>query len=213
MDKSLLRRRRFLTYAGLGVLGLGSTAIATQIGSSKISNPINPNISTEIVPVSDLPKSNNPDEAIASANSSSQQLPEFQGISQWLNSNPLSIQDLKGSVVMIQFWTFGCINCQRTLPYVTRWHKQYAAKGLKIIGVHTPEFAFERDVNNIKNAMQKHGITYTVALDNEFKTWQAYKNEYWPHLYLADREGKLRYDHIGEGAYTQTEQTIKQLLG
>ena len=142
-----------------------------------------------------------------------QQLPEFQGISQWLNSNPLSIQDLQGSVVMIQFWTFGCINCQRTLPYVTRWHEQYAAKGLKIIGVHTPEFAFERDVNNIKNAMQKHGINYTVALDNEFKTWKAYGNEYWPHLYLADREGKLRYDHIGEGAYTQTEQTIKQLLG
>lgn len=213
MDKSLLRRRRFLTYAGLGVLGVGSAAIAAQVGSAKISNPIVPKTSTEIMPVTDLPKSNNPDEAIASTQSSSQKLPEFQGISKWLNSNPLSIQDLKGNVVMIQFWTFGCINCQRTLPYVTRWHEQYAARGLKIIGVHTPEFAFERDVNNIKDAMQKHGINYVVALDNEFKTWKAYGNEYWPHLYLADREGKLRYDHIGEGAYTQTEQTIKQLLG
>lgn len=213
MDKSLLRRRQFLTYAGLGVLGVGSAAIATQISSPKISNPIVSKPSTETNPMSDLSKSSNSETVIASANSSSQQLPEFQGISQWLNSNPLSIQDLQGSVVMIQFWTFGCINCQRTLPYVTRWHEQYAAKGLKIIGVHTPEFAFERDVNNIKDAMQKHEINYAVALDNEFKTWQAYGNEYWPHLYLADREGKLRYDHIGEGAYTQTEQTIKQLLG
>ena len=213
MDKSLLHRRRFLTYAGLGVLGVGSAAIVTQISSPKSPTLVIPKTSTEITPLTDLPKSNNPDEAIASAESSSQKLPEFQGISTWLNSNPLAIQDLNGSVVLIQFWTFGCINCQRTLPYVTRWHEQYAAKGLKIIGVHTPEFAFERDVNNIKDAMQKHGINYAVAIDNEFKTWKAYRNEYWPHLYLADREGKLRYDHIGEGAYTQTEQTIKQLLG
>lgn len=140
-------------------------------------------------------------------------LPEFQGIQQWLNSKPLSISDLKGKVVLVQFWTFACINCQRTLPYVTRWHRQYADKGLRVIGVHTPEFAFEREPNNIKQAMQKHGITYPVPIDNDFKTWKAYNNGYWPHLFLADRQGLLRYDHIGEGAYDTTEQTIRQLLG
>lgn len=206
MDRNLLHRRRFLTYAGLGVLGIGSAAIATQISSPKTSPDIvsNPNI----------PKSNSSVNPVTiNTSTNSQPLPEFRGISQWLNSNPLSIQDLKGNVVMIQFWTFSCINCQRTLPYVTKWHEQYAAKGLKIIGVHTPEFAFERDANNIKDAMQKHGITYPVPLDNEFQTWKAYGNEYWPHLYVADRQGNLVYDHIGEGAYAKTEQTIQKLLG
>jgi thiol-disulfide isomerase/thioredoxin len=199
----LLRRRRFLTYLGLGALGIGSTACAAQIGSSSSPAPITK------TPVESTPAS----DATEKPKASSQKLPEFQGISQWLNSNPLTIQELKGNVVMIQFWTFSCINCQRTLPYVTKWHDRYAAKGLKIIGVHTPEFAFERDANNIKDAMQKHGILYPVPIDNEFKTWKVYGNEYWPHLYLADRQGNIVYDHIGEGAYDRTEQTIKQLLG
>jgi thiol-disulfide isomerase/thioredoxin len=218
MDKSLLHRRRFLTYAGLGVLGMGSAACAAQIGTkSSIPNVSTPSIET--TSTSNIPKANNSEVAIAandpaSGNKSiSQKLPEFQGISQWLNSNPLTIQELKGNVVLIQFWTFSCINCQRTLPYVTKWHERYASKGLKIIGVHTPEFAFERDANNIKDAMQKHGILYPVPIDNDFKTWKAYGNEYWPHLYLADRQGNLVYDHIGEGAYDRTEQTIQKLLG
>ncbi len=215
MDRNLLSRRRLMTYMGLGTLGIGSAAIATQLGSTKTSNLITSAISPQTTPNSELPKSTNSEIPSVAQNSqsSSQKLPEFQGISQWLNSAPLSIADLKGNVVMVQFWTFGCINCQRTLPYMTRWHEQYAAKGLKIIGVHTPEFAFERDVNNIKDAMQKHGINYAVALDNEFKTWKAYKNEYWPHLFLADRQGNLVYDHIGEGAYAKTEQLIQKLLG
>ena len=208
MNKNLLPRRRFLTYMGLGTLGIGSASCAAQFGSntattlpSTSDKSTDKSNSAEIKPVATNIESNVP------------KLPEFQGISQWLNSNPLTIQDLKGNVVLIQFWTFSCINCQRTLPYVTKWHQQYAAKGLKIIGVHTPEFAFERDPNNIKDAMQKHGILYPVPIDNEFKTWKAYKNEYWPHLYLADRQGNLQYDHIGEGAYAKTEQTIQKLLG
>ncbi|MEI6328336.1 MAG: thioredoxin family protein [Pseudanabaena sp. ELA645] len=208
MNKNLLPRRRFLTYMGLGTLGIGSASCAAQFGSntattlpSTSDKSTDKSNSAEIKPVATNIESNVP------------KLPEFQGISQWLNSNPLTIQDLKGNVVLIQFWTFSCINCQRTLPYVTKWHQQYAAKGLKIIGVHTPEFAFERDPNNIKEAMQKHGILYPVPIDNEFKTWKAYKNEYWPHLYLADRQGNLQYDHIGEGAYAKTEQTIQKLLG
>lgn len=203
MNVRLLRRRRFLTYLGLGALGMGSTACAAQIGSSSPSTPI------AKTPVESTPAS----DATEKPKASSQKLPEFQGISQWLNSNPLTIQELTGNVLLIQFWTFSCINWQRTLPYVTKWHDHYAAKGLKIIGVHSPEFAFERETNNIKDAIQKHGILYPVPIDNEFQTWKAYGNEYWPHLYLADRQGNLVYDHIGEGAYDRTEQIIKQLLG
>ena len=215
MNTRLLPRRRFLTYVGLGALGIGSAACSAQIGSSNPSEPIASKTPVGATPTSDAAKPNKPEVNAVDEKSkaSSQKLPEFQGISQWLNSNPLTIQELKGNVVLIQFWTFSCINCQRTLPYVTKWHDRYAAKGLKIIGVHTPEFAFERDANNIKDAMQKHGILYPVPIDNEFKTWKAYGNEYWPHLYLADRQGNLVYDHIGEGAYDRTEQTIKQLLG
>ncbi len=215
MDKNLLHRRRFLTYAGLGALGIGSAACVAQFGAAKSSTPSISKTSAEETPKVDIPKSNNSEGSQVAVNNAStgQKIPEFQGISQWLNSNPLTVQDLKGNVVLIQFWTFSCINCQRTLPYVTKWHDQYVAKGLKIIGVHTPEFAFERDANNIKDAMQKHGIKYPVPIDNEFKTWKAYGNEYWPHLYLADRQGNLVYDHIGEGAYEKTEQTIQKLLG
>jgi thiol-disulfide isomerase/thioredoxin len=166
---------------------------------------------SSIAPSISSPLSNPAPEAALAAASAG--LPEFQGISQWLNSAPLTVGDLKGSVVLVQFWTFACINCQRTLPYIVQWHQQYAAKGLKVIGIHTPEFAFERDLNNVKQALQKHNITYPVPIDNEFKTWRAYSNEYWPHLFLADRQGVMRYDHIGEGAYDTTEQTIRKLLG
>lgn len=121
--------------------------------------------------------------------------------------------DLQGSVVLIQFWTFACINCQRTLPFIVNWHQQYAAQGLKVIGIHTPEFAYERDLGNIQQAIQKHHITYPVPIDNDYKMWNVYHNEYWPHLFLADRQGIIRYDHIGEGAYDTTEQTIRSLLG
>ena len=139
-------------------------------------------------------------------------LPEFQGIQQWLNSPPLTMAGLKGNVVLVQFWTFGCINSQRTLPYITRWHEQFADQGLKIVGVHTPEFSFEREVENVKEALQRYQINYAVAIDNDIRTWRAYYNRYWPCLYLTSREGLFRYKHIGEGAYDKTEQTIRQFL-
>jgi thiol-disulfide isomerase/thioredoxin len=139
-------------------------------------------------------------------------LPEFAGIAQWLNSQPLSVTNLKGKATLIQFWTYTCINCQRTLPYIVRWHRDYASQGLQVIGIHTPEFSYERQADNVKQALQKHGITYPVPLDNDYKTWTAYQNQYWPHLFLADHQGVIRYDHIGEGAYDQTEQKIRQLL-
>lgn len=203
-------RRKLLWYLGLGV---GGTALSFALKKEMMSTAT-PTSSYEDMPIPTPPKSDislTTDRAITSQ--VGQILPEFQGISQWLNSPPLKISDLKGSVVLVQFWTFACINCQRTLPYITRWHRQYAERGLKIIGIHTPEFPFERDVNNVKKALKEYQITYPVPLDNEFKTWLAYKNEYWPNLFLADRQGIRRYNHIGEGAYDETEQTIRQLLG
>jgi thiol-disulfide isomerase/thioredoxin len=205
MDHISFRRRRLLLYLGLGIAGAGTT-----IGCS--SNPRKENLGEAIAPANTPPVAANSTE-IATLPPASQPLPEFQGITQWLNSDPLTVANLRGSVVLIQFWTFACINCQRTLPYIVQWHQQYAAKGLKVIGIHTPEFAFERDVNTIKQALQKHKITYPVPVDSSFKTWNAYRNEYWPHLFLADRQGRIRYDHIGEGAYDTTAQTIQKLLG
>jgi thiol-disulfide isomerase/thioredoxin len=191
MDRLIWRRRQILTQLGLGTIGTG---IAIAYDFSK--NNLKPS----------------PSLAEAATQTQSQSLPEFQGIQQWLNSNPLSVADLQGSVTLVQFWTFACINCQRTLPYVVNWNDKYAAKGLKVIGIHTAEFPFERDINNIKNALRKHNITYPVPVDNQFQTWKAYRNQYWPHLFLADRTGIIRYDRIGEGAYDITEQTIQKLL-
>lgn len=207
MDKHLLHRRRLLWYFGLGALGSGAAALASRNLAQKWDVEL-PDLSATL---SDRPTTNKATTP-ALALPAQMPLPEFQGISQWLNSAPLTIADLKGSVVLIQFWTFACINCQRTLPYVTSWHQQYAAQGLKVIGIHTPEFAFEREVGNIEAALAEHQIEYPVPIDNEFTTWRAYSNRYWPHLFLADREGIVRYDHIGEGAYEQTEQAIRQLL-
>jgi thiol-disulfide isomerase/thioredoxin len=148
----------------------------------------------------------------AQAISNGDNLPEFQGIETWLNGQPLTTQKLKGNVVAVQFWTLGCINCQRTLPSIVSLNQKYADKGLVIVGVHTPEFSYEREINNIKAALKKHDITYPVAVDNGFQTWRAYQNEYWPHLFLADKKGRLRYDHIGEGAYKETDQMVQKLL-
>ncbi|NJM73756.1 MAG: thioredoxin family protein [Scytonema sp. RU_4_4] len=192
MNKNLLRRRQLLSCLGVGaMLASTETILDLAFGRTDSSTSLN---------------------AVA-AQPSTKALPEFQGINQWLNSAPLTTQNLKGKIVLIHFWTFGCINCQRTLPYVVRWHRQFVGQGLKVIGVHTPEFAFERDVNNVKRALKQHQITYPVPLDNDYKTWNAFNNEYWPHLFLADRQGFIQYDHIGEGAYEKTEQTIRQLLG
>ncbi|MEH2164638.1 MAG: thioredoxin family protein [Nostoc sp.] len=201
MNHNLLHRRQLLFYIGLGVVGIG--AATTLSNFKKVNAPS----------ISPATSNNTQDSETIVKTPAGKSLPEFQGISEWLNSTPLAIADLKGSVILIQFWTFACINCQRTLPYITKWHRQYEAQGLKVIGIHTPEFAFERDPNNIKKALQKHQITYPVPVDNEYKTWNAYENQYWPHLFLADRQGLLQYDHIGEGAYEKTEQTIRQLLG
>lgn len=133
----------------------------------------------------------------------------------WLNTpgdEPLTAEDLDGKVVLVDFWTYSCINCIRTLPYLRGWHEQYADDGLVILGVHTPEFAFERDLGNVRDATRDLDVTWPVALDNEYRTWDNFSNRFWPAKYLIDRDGTLRYVHYGEGKYDQTEQLIRELL-
>ncbi|MFH1046944.1 MAG: redoxin domain-containing protein [Patescibacteria group bacterium] len=139
-------------------------------------------------------------------------LPEFVGLSDWLNSAPLRHTDLLGKVVLIDFWTYSCVNCIRTLPQLRSWHQNYAKQGLTIVGVHTPEFEFEKDRNNVEVAVKRFGIEYPIALDNRRKTWDAFRNRYWPAHYFVDRAGKIRYHHFGEGGYRQSEQVIRMLL-
>ncbi len=139
--------------------------------------------------------------------------PAIEGIDAWINSPPLNLSSLKGKVVLIDFWTYSCINCIRTLPYLRNWYSKYHDNGLVIIGVHTPEFDFEKDLNNVKNAVIQDKIEYPVALDSHFVTWQNFKNLYWPAHYLIDKNGIVVYTHFGEGDYDITENNIRYLLG
>ncbi|WP_051379257.1 thioredoxin family protein [Bradyrhizobium murdochi] len=139
--------------------------------------------------------------------------PEFSEISAWLNSPPLTVESLRGKVVLVQFWTYSCINCLRTLPYVTKWHEQYKDKGLVVVGVHTPEFAFEKERANVETAVKRLGIHYPVAQDNQYRTWRAFGNQYWPAAYLIDRSGTIVATQFGEGGYQQMENAIARLVG
>ena len=130
----------------------------------------------------------------------------------WLNSAPLQLAALRGKVVMVEFWTFGCINCRNMNPWVQAWHEQYADDGLVIIGVHTPEFAYEQELGNVQAAMAELGVTWPVAIDNDKATWRAYANHYWPAAYLIDKQGQIRLLKIGEGQYDYTERVIQALL-
>lgn len=131
----------------------------------------------------------------------------------WLNvPSPLRIAELQGKVVIVEMWTFGCINCKNVIPSLKEWHSKYADQGLVIIGNHYPEFSYEEDLDNVKDAVNRLGIEYAVAQDNNGATWRAYKNHYWPTLYLIDKQGHIRYVHIGEGRYSETEENIQALL-
>jgi cytochrome c biogenesis protein CcdA/thiol-disulfide isomerase/thioredoxin len=139
--------------------------------------------------------------------------PNFRGITDWFNSKPLSIQQLRGKVVLVDFWTYSCINCLRTLPHLKAWWRDYHRAGLEIVGVHTPEFAFEAVPHNVGSATKQLGVRWPVALDPKYATWKAYDNNYWPAEYLIDRRGDIRNEHFGEGEYDRTERLIRQLLG
>ncbi|CAE6731490.1 Protein DipZ [Paraburkholderia domus] len=139
-------------------------------------------------------------------------LPTLNGAVQWLNSPPLTVQDLRGKVVLVDFWTYSCINCLRSLPYVKAWAQKYKDQGLVVIGVHAPEFAFERNVDNVKKAVHDLGVDYPVAIDNNYAIWRALNNQYWPAHYFVDAKGQIRYHHFGEGDYAESEKVIQQLL-
>ena len=140
------------------------------------------------------------------------ELPSLDGATGWLNSPPLTPAGLRGKVVVVDFWTYTCINWLRQLPYLRAWAGKYSAHGLVVIGAHTPEFSFEHDADNVRQAVQEMGITYPVATDNDYAVWLAFGNHYWPALYFADAQGRIRHHHFGEGAYGQSEMVIQQLL-
>jgi thiol-disulfide isomerase/thioredoxin len=138
--------------------------------------------------------------------------PDFQGIADWENTRPLTLSGLRGKVVLVDFWTYSCINCQNTFPYLRRWYQAYKDQGLVIVGVHSPEFEFEKSVPNIRQAIKHYDVTWPVAVDSAMATWNAYGNQYWPAEYFVDKAGKVRHTHFGEGEYDKTEKVIRGLL-
>ena len=153
--------------------------------------------------------------ANASANTSAVKpspAPEFQNIDTWINSEPLKLEQLRGKVVLVDFWTYTCSNCLNHLPYVKDWNTKYKNQGLVVVGVHTPEFAFEKSTKNVQAAVKKLQIEHAVAQDNSYGTWKAFNNQYWPAIYLIDKQGNVVYSHFGEGRYADTEKKILALL-
>ncbi|MFJ3469998.1 cytochrome c biogenesis protein DipZ [Pseudomonas sp. NPDC090201] len=140
------------------------------------------------------------------------EMPSLSGAVQWLNSPALSKESLRGKVVLVDFWTFDCINCQHSIPYVNEWAKKYEKDGLVVIGVHTPEYPYERVVDNVRKNVAKLGLNYPIAIDNDYAIWRAFGNQYWPAHYIIDAQGQIRYTHFGEGGYDTQEQVIQQLL-
>ena len=139
--------------------------------------------------------------------------PELVGIADYINTSPEELQDaMEDKVVLYDIWTYSCVNCIRTLPYITAWDAKYSDQGLLIIGIHSPEFEFEKELENVERAVEKYGIEYPVVMDNDMETWSAFENRYWPRKYIADHEGYIRYDHIGEGGYEDSELVIQKLL-
>ncbi len=150
--------------------------------------------------------------ALLGESTSSSVAPEIVGIQSWIGSEPLTLAGLRGQVVLVDFWTYSCINCLRTIPYLNAWYQRYRDDGLVVIGLHSPEFAFEHDPDRVRRETARLGITYPVAVDSDKKTWGAYRNQYWPHKYLIDRGGNIRFTQIGEGGYVETEAHIRELL-
>lgn len=191
--------------AGPGV-GKDSGALATDSQSGSVEVPI-PEVH-QATPASKIGQ----EDLLPVGGLIGNRAPEFQRISGWINSRPLTMAELKGRVVLVDFWTYSCNNCINTMPSLKEWHDKYADKGLVIVGVHSPEFAFEHEYEGVVDSTIKFGLEYPVAQDNEFATWDAYDNRYWPAEYLIDRHGVVRYRHFGEGAYAETENQIRNLL-
>jgi thiol-disulfide isomerase/thioredoxin len=150
--------------------------------------------------------------SLAARDDVSRPAPEFAGLGHWVNSPPLTMASLRGKVVLVDFWTYSCVNCLNALPYVQAWDARYKAQGLVVVGVHTPEFGYEKSSANVDAAIARLKIRHAVALDNDYATWKAFDNQYWPAIYLIDRQGRIVHSHVGEGDYDETEQRIQALL-
>lgn len=230
MKRSLGIGERIRQGVGIAVLasvvaiGLGlDTGLLTQLsfaGTTDIEQRLLTSIrgDADTPGTSRLAQNGGPRPAGASAEPYRSQLPDrgaapgFDGAVSWLNSGPLKAEELRGKVVLVNFWTYSCINCIRTLPYVRAWAEKYKDQGLVVVGVHTPEFAFEKNADNIRQAIARFGITYPVAVDNDFRIWRAFRNSYWPALYFVDAQGRIRHSHFGEGDEKQSERVIQDLL-
>ncbi|MGQ0637918.1 MAG: redoxin family protein [Nitrososphaerota archaeon] len=189
--------------AGIG----GASAYFSSLEESKMADTQNQPDSAQKQAANNMPTVSTIDK------SGFKKAPDLVGIAGYINTGPEELKAaMKDKVVLYDIWTYSCINCIRTLPYINAWNEKYADRGLLIIGVHSPEFEFEKDINNVRTAVENYGIKYPVVLDNDMKTWKAFENRYWPRKYIADSEGYIRYDHIGEGGYAETEKIIQQLL-
>jgi len=192
-----------ILVAGIG----GASAYFSSLEESNVADTQNQSENTQKQAANNMPTVSTIDK------SGFKKAPGLIGIAGYINTSPEELKAaMKDKVVLYDIWTYSCINCIRTLPYITAWDEKYADKGLVIIGIHSPEFEFEKDINNVKTAVENYGIKYPVVLDNDMKTWKAFENRYWPRKYIADSEGYIRYDHIGEGGYAETEKVIQQLL-
>jgi thiol-disulfide isomerase/thioredoxin len=191
----------------LVVVGVVVVAAAFAISQSNQSNQSSGNTASQLAAAAGTP---DPDLIPTGQRPSA---PEFTGLAGWINSPPLSVSGLKGQVVLIDFWTYSCINCVRTLPHLQALQARYGAKGLTIIGMHSPEFDFEMSQSNVEAAVKRLDVTWPVALDSHMATWNAYSNQYWPAEYLIDQQGRVAYFHAGEGDYDRTERAIVSLLG
>jgi thiol-disulfide isomerase/thioredoxin len=184
----------------LAVVSVGAIAVARRTSVRKIVTADAPTAPSTAKPVATLPVLR-------------PSAPEVVAPTGWINTPGFTPADLKGKVVLYEFWTFGCFNCKNVLPHVKAWHARYAKDGLILLSIHTPEFDFEGKVENIQKFVTENDITYPIALDPDRDIWRAFSNRYWPNMYLHDQQGQRRYEHIGEGAYNETEDAIRSLLG
>jgi cytochrome c biogenesis protein CcdA/thiol-disulfide isomerase/thioredoxin len=190
-----------------GVLARLSTASTNRIEQSLLAN-----VGADAAPNPGAMMAAKPELAANAALPIEGTMPSLDGAVAWLNSPPLTREALRGKVVVIDFWTYSCVNCLRTLPYVRAWYDKYKDQGLVVIGVHAPEFAFEKDIDNVRRAVRDLGVDYPVAIDNDYAIWRAFDNRYWPAHYFVDAEGRIRYHHFGEGDYAESEAVIQKLL-
>ncbi|MEQ7873080.1 cytochrome c biogenesis protein DipZ [Sphingomonas sp. ASV193] len=195
-----------LILAGVAVIALGlDTRLLTRLSANSTFS-LEQGLASRLGVKDSMPQTSGPELLDEGP------LPAFSGATGWLNSKPLTAADLKGKVVLVDFWTYSCINCIRSVPHIEALYKRYGPAGLVVIGVHSPEFAFERDPANVAAALKQFGLTYPIALDSDLNIWRAFNNRYWPATYLADAKGRIRYHHFGEGGEATTEAAIRQLL-